>query len=318
MKEFKTIEEQIDLLKSRNILFKDEENAKKILLHNNYYNIINGYKDLFLDNSSPTNYKQNTSFEEIYCLYEFDRQLRNIFLENILKIENSLRSLIAYYFSQEYGNDNYLKLENFETFNDIPAKKETKQKQIKFIQILIGNINKNIAQNMENKYINHYMTQYGFTPLWVLVNILTFGDICNFYRLMKQNQRVKIAKEFNIDELDLSSLLNILCKTRNLCAHDERLYNYDFHSNTSINDTKYHSLLNLSKSNNRYNIGKNDLYAVVIALKLLLNEDDYKKFHNKLFSRIMSIQSRLSTITLNDVLNSMNFPNNWHDILKMS
>lgn len=86
----------------------------------------------------------------------------------------------------------------------------------------------------------------------------------------------------------------------------------------NINDTKYHSLLNLSKTNNRYNIGKNDLFAVVIALKLLLSKDDYKKFHSKLFSRIMSIQSKLKTITLNNVLNAMNFPNNWHDILKMS
>ena len=47
MKEFKTLEEQIELLKTRNILFNDEESTRKILLHNNYYNIINGYKDLY-------------------------------------------------------------------------------------------------------------------------------------------------------------------------------------------------------------------------------------------------------------------------------
>lgn len=316
MKEFKTIEEQIELLKTRNIIFKNEENAKQVLLHNNYYNIINGYKDLFLDTNDPTFYKKNTSFEEIYALYEFDRQLRNIFLEYILKIENSMRALIAYYFSQEYGNDNYLKLDNFETFKNVDIKMEKKQRQVKFIQSLLGNINKNIANNVENKYIGHYITNYGFIPLWVLVNILSFGDICNFYRLMKQKERIKIAMEFNIAETDLSSLLNILCKTRNLCAHDERLYNYEFETYTSINDTKYHSLLNLTKTNNRYNIGKNDLYAVVIALKLLLNENDYKKFHSKLFSRIMSIQSKLKTIALDDVLNAMNFPNNWHDISK--
>lgn len=73
MKEFKTLEEQIELLKTRNILFNDEESTRKILLHNNYYNIINGYKDLFLDTNNPTVYKQNTTFEEIYSLYEFDR-----------------------------------------------------------------------------------------------------------------------------------------------------------------------------------------------------------------------------------------------------
>ena len=288
MKEFKTVKEQIDLLKSRNILFNDETKVEKILLNNNYYNIINGYKDLFLDSYNKDNYKLGTTFEEIYALYEFDRQLRNIFLEYILKIENSLRSLIAYYFSYEYGNDNYLKLENFETFENTNVTFEKKMQNIKFIQSLIGNINKNIAKNIDNKYINHYIVNYGFIPMWVLVNILSFGEICNFYRLMKQRERTKIAIEFNINENDLYSLLNILNKTRNLCAHA------------------------------RYNMGKNDLFAVIISLKLLLSKDDYNKFHSKLFSRIMSIQSKLHTIKLNDVLNSMKFPSNWHDIIKMS
>ena len=297
--------------------FDDEEKSKKILLHNNYYNIINGYKDLFLD-SNGINYKIGTKFDEIYSLYEFDRQIRNIFLEYILKFENSLRALVAYYFSKKYGNNNYLKLDNFENFSQINTTSDKKQKQIKFIQALIGNINKNIALNIDNKYINHYMLKYGFAPLWVVVNILSFGDICNFYRLMKQSDRVAIAKDLNINDNDLTSFLNILSKTRNLCAHGERLYNYVYQTNTSINDTKYHILLKLPKKNNRYEIGKNDLFAIVIVLKLLLNKEDYAKFHSKIFSRIMSIQSKLKTISLNDVLLSMNFPNNWHDILKMS
>ena len=53
-------------------------------------------------------------------------------------------------------------------------------------------------------------------------------------------------------------------------------------------------------------------------MTFLLYKEDYDKFHHKLFSRIMSIQSKLKTITLNDVLNTMNFTNNWHDISKMS
>lgn len=318
MKEFKTIDEQIDLLKTRNVLFDDEENAKKILLNSNYYNIINGYKDLFLDDINLQTFKKGTTFEEIYAVYEFDRQLRNIFLEYILKIENSLRSLVAYYFSKTYGNDNYLKIDNFETLKNTNASDETKRKQLKFIQAMIGNINKDLANSIENNYINHYIFNYGFIPLWVLVNILSFGEICHFYKLMKQSDRIKIAKQFNINESDLTSLLNLLCATRNLCAHDERLYNYKFSNTASINNTKYHSLLGLPIKNKRYLIGKNDLFAVIIALKLLLKEDDYSRFHHKLFSRIMSIKSKLKTINLQDLLDLMNFPNNWHDILKMS
>ena len=319
MKEFKTIEQQIEILKTKGLTFNDEENAKEILLNNNYYNIINGYKDLFIAPDTDDKFIEGTSFEEIYALYEFDRHLRTIFLESILKIENSMRTLVAYHFSEVHGADNYLKLANFELFQDTNVSDEKKQNQIRYIQNTIGNINKKIANNISNtKYINHYMIQYGYIPLWVLVNILSFGDISTFYKLMKQKERVTVSKNFNIMEYDLTSLLGILCHTRNLCAHDERLYNFKFHSNESINDSIYHSQLNISKDKERYICGKNDLFAVVIALKLLLNQNDYQKFHSKLFSRIMSIQSKLKTITLKQLLDSMNFPNNWHDISKMS
>ncbi len=51
---FKTIDEQIQLLQSRNLHIEDKEIAKEILLNNNYYYLINGYKDLFLDKKSKT------------------------------------------------------------------------------------------------------------------------------------------------------------------------------------------------------------------------------------------------------------------------
>ena len=34
---------------------------------------------------------EGTKFSEIYALYNFDRSLRNLFLEKILKIENSIK-----------------------------------------------------------------------------------------------------------------------------------------------------------------------------------------------------------------------------------
>lgn len=320
MKDFKTVDEQIELLKLRGLSFLDEAQAKKLLLNNNYYNIINGYKTPFINDYDNDIFKTNSTFEEIYSLYEFDRQLRSIFLEYILKIENSLRALIAYHFSEIYGHDNYLKLDNFETFkgNDNVSIK-TKENQIKHIQNLIGTVNKKIGKSIDNTpYIKHYMTQYGYVPMWVLVNIMSFGDICNFLKLMKQRQRIQISIHFNIMEYDLTNLLGILCHTRNLCAHDERLYNYVFPSSETINDNRFHAQLNINKINDRYVVGKNDLFSVVIALKLLLPDEDYKRFHHKMFSRIMSIKSKVKTIPLENILELMHFPNNWHDILKMS
>ena len=319
MKEFKTIDEQIELLKNRGLNFINEQNAIQILKTNNYYNVINGYKKLFIKENKDDIFIDGATFEEIYSLYEFDRRLRNIFLESILKIENSLRTLVSYYFSMHHGYDNYLRLDNFENFKDIKVNAKTKENQIRYIQNLIGTINKKIANAISSKsYVQHYMIDYGYIPMWVLVNIMSFGDICNFLKLMKQNERILISKEFNIMEFDLTNLVGILAHTRNLCAHDERLYDYIFPTSKTINDNIYHKKLKISLANNRYKKGKNDLFAVVIALKILLKEEDYKIFHNKLFSRFMSLETKLHTIKINDVLNAMNFPNNWHDIIKMS
>lgn len=47
-KPFKSIEEQIVLLKSRGLEFNDEEKTKKYLLCNNYYNVINYYSKFFM------------------------------------------------------------------------------------------------------------------------------------------------------------------------------------------------------------------------------------------------------------------------------
>ena len=49
MKEFKTYQKQIEILKSRGIVINNEEFALEKLQEDNYYNIINGYKDLFID-----------------------------------------------------------------------------------------------------------------------------------------------------------------------------------------------------------------------------------------------------------------------------
>lgn len=78
-KEFKTIEEQIKILKNRNLIV-DEIQAKKIFKENNYYYVINGYKDLFIDKSKlEEKYIQNVNLNEIYSLYKFDIDLRMIF-----------------------------------------------------------------------------------------------------------------------------------------------------------------------------------------------------------------------------------------------
>lgn len=313
MKEFKTIDEQINLLISRGIVIQDIDNTKKLLITNNYYNIINGYKDLFLDENN--NYIKGTTFEEIFALYDFDRSLREILLKYILKIENTLRALISYNFSKYHGNDNYLKIDSFETLSNTNANANTQLKRIEYIQELIIKIQQKTAKAIGTKeYIKHYMLNYGFVPLWVLINVFSFGELSKFLELMKQNERVEVSKYFNCKEKELIQFVKIINYYRNLCAHDERIYNTKVPRYLYIKDCKYHKLLNIDKENDMYSKGKSDLFALIISFKYLLSEDDFNTLINKILGRILSLEKHLYTKSITDIFNIINFPSNWKEI----
>lgn len=121
-KQFKTIEEQIQILKSRNLKIEDYNKTYKMLIKNNYYYLINGYKDLFLEKTTKEEkYLDNTRIEEIYALYIFDKKIKINILKYILLLENEIDSYLSYEFSKTYGHKNYLNLKNFNhTKSNIP------------------------------------------------------------------------------------------------------------------------------------------------------------------------------------------------------
>ena len=108
VREYKTFEQQIEILKNRNLIINDESMAKEILTIHNYYNVINGYKELFCcrDENNNEKFINGTTFDELYALYCFDRELRSIIFKYTLQIENTLRTLISYVFSKYHGVEN--------------------------------------------------------------------------------------------------------------------------------------------------------------------------------------------------------------------
>lgn len=310
MKEFKNYNEQIELLKNRGLTILDEEYTIKKLKEGNYYNIINGYKDLFINKGTKDNFINGVTFCEIYELYDFDRALKNIFFKQILKVENILRALISYNFSEKFGNDNYLKLDNFETLKNSGCSMKKYQSRIEQIQLLFCNLQSDISKSISKKdYINHYILKYGFVPLWVLVNAITLGRLSQFYSLMNQSVRVKVSMHWNIAEGDLNQYIKVLAYYRNLCAHDERLYNSKF--NQHIPDTTYHDYLNIQKEHGNYIRGKNDLFSLVIIMKFLLPKENFNNMCNKINGRMISLKNKIINIDCEKVFDCMGFPKNW-------
>lgn len=119
-KPFKSVHEQIEILESRNLVFLDKENAKKILYRYGYYEIINGYKDFLLENDTDSEedvYSDDSTFEHIYALFSLDKEIRNSVLTATLEIECSLRSALAYVISETYGHkeNDYLVRTNYKS-----------------------------------------------------------------------------------------------------------------------------------------------------------------------------------------------------------
>lgn len=126
-KVFLSTNQQLKILRARGLVIANGSRAKRIIEMENYYNLINGYKELFLDKTTSKDqgdvYLPGAKFEEIYALYLFDRELRNLYIRYILEIENNIKSVLARVFSKKYGHDNYLKVSNF----DISVKKWEKK-----------------------------------------------------------------------------------------------------------------------------------------------------------------------------------------------
>ncbi|TCK98169.1 abortive infection bacteriophage resistance protein [Natranaerovirga hydrolytica] len=305
-KEFKTYNEQLEILRDRGLIINDVSRVTRILEKENYYNIINGYKDLYLNPAaSEEQYKTGVNFLEIYSLYEFDRNIRHIFLKQILKIENNLKSAISYDFSQQYDSDNYLTLSNFELGSD---------KKLEAVSQLIASIQNDIARNIcKNLSIKHYMEIYGYIPFWVLVNILTFGTISKFYGLMKLSDRQKVASRYNISEKSLRSYIKLIALFRNICAHEERFYNFKA-SSRDISYNALHSHLNIQKINGRYIYGLNDVFALLITVKVLCAKSDFQVLFQSLSKEIDTLSNKQNSIIVQDILKEMGFPNNWKDI----
>lgn len=286
MKEYKNNEELIDYLISKNIIINDKENALKNIEKYSYYSIINGYKAVFKDENN--NYKENTTFEEIFALYEFDKNIKAIFLKYILEIEVVIKSLMANTIAEEYGIVEYLKAEKLDTKADE-----------NIINDFIEKVEKEIDDNyIKHPAIKHYKDTYNFVPPFVLTKILTFGAISRYYSLLKQSDRQKISKYFKLSDKLLRQILINLTMVRNISAHSDRLYTYR---------NKYDiSFKNIEKDYNRKEYLCN-LYMIIKSMKVLLDEEKYQEFENFLNNEIYKLKEKLIVIDINDILRVMGY-----------
>ena len=304
-KQFKNLDEQIEILKHRGMIINDEEYAKVVLLRENYF-FLNGYRHLFMQDDRK--FLEGSTFEEMYSLFLFDRSFRTIVFKYLLVIENNLKSITSYQLSKKYGyrERDYLRNKNF---NQDPSR----QRQV---NDLISKMKRQIRVNgSQHSATLHYVSNYGYIPLWILVKVLSFGIVGEMYSILKPEDQRDIAKVYGIYVDDFIVYLPILANYRNLSAHEDILY--ENKTQKEIDDTIYHKMLNLKQVDNEYVQGKNDLFALIIIMKQMLQAEDFKNMSLELENVVQTLDYNLHTIKLEKVLNRMGFPLNWQDLAKI-
>lgn len=321
-KPFRTHNKQLKILRDRNMLINNGTKAKAILIRENYYQLINGYKHIFLDKVESKKrkedyYKDNTTFEHVYALYEFDRNLRNLLLKYLLMAENSIRSKIAYQFSKEHPKEpfSYFNINNYQNKNH--------QTTTQLISELSSVTKLNTDSITQSGPFYHYFSEHKELPLWVLITKLSLGQTCGLFYNLKDFTKVEIIKtllyEFRhncnaaIIKLnpamyldDFIGILNCIKSFRNVCAHEDRLYDYQAKNKKG----------NQIKANFFYLKGdtpsfQGGFYDIILLLRLFLSKKDYKKLVRSLCNELDDLSKELPSNLFSEVTRRMKLPKNW-------
>ena len=132
---------------------------------------------------------------------------------------------------------------------------------------------------------------------------------------MPNDIQVKVSKAYpQYTEKQLHQFITVIAKCRNVCAHGERLF--DFRTTDMIPDTLLHSKLGISSKKGLYQDGKKDLFAVVIALRYLISDTEFKTFRRNLTLLVKDILKKCPHLTEDQLLKEMGFPKNWAKITR--
>ncbi|EOS7773188.1 Abi family protein [Enterococcus hirae] len=346
MKPFKTYNQQLNKLREKGMIIptgNEASKVKRILERENYYNIVNGYMTPFLKKDAngniikPKEFVSNTTFDELYALFIFDRKIRNILLEHLLCFETHFKTTVAYRYTEVNTSPN-----SYLDFHSYTTNKRQTEEIVNLISSLSNQIKKNVSKTHRRKAqdyvpnaIDHHLDDHDGVPLWVLVNFLTIGNMSYFYKALPHGIKNEIAKDFSkhlwreyniptksrttirITDSTLEEVVKCVNYFRNICAHEERLFNYKLYSvRQSMFNKTFNSFQQLrNKPTLSPNSLSGNLFTLLVILKLVLPKKNMKKLVRCINQSIEEYRKKENNFIVDDLIYMMGFPKDWNNYL---
>ena len=276
---------QVPLLKSRGMTFADEPKALHLLENISYYRL-SGYWYPLLANKQTHVFKTDATFEAAFNLYKFDRELRQLILSELEKIEVAVRTKMTHVLSIEHDA---FWIENALLFSNQSVHQSTIEK----IQDELNRSDEEFILAFKSKYSNT------FPPSFILLEITSFGALSRLYGNLKSGKTKRdIAKSFGLPDIVFASWLHSLVYIRNVCAHHSRIWNRPMSIQPLFPRNASSALLQ-----NRQ-IGINRVFYALSMIIYLLNtvnpNHTFKQKLRRLFAKYPNVDSA-----------AMGFPANW-------
>lgn len=234
MKPWKSLQEQVDLLKLRGMLITDDELAKCCLSRIGYYRL-SGYWYPFRErnpqfatgvtcNQRLDDFCHSISFTEVHDLYIFDKRLRLFIMDALERIEIAMRFEVSHVLGElnpeahnrpKLFNQNFIKV----------AKNRSASKYEDFI----AKHKKNLSRAKDEEFVKHHLAKSEPLPIWAACEVWDFGMLSHLFEMMKEPHQTAIANKFGLSRGEvLVSWIKSLSVLRNFCAHHSRVWNRGF------------------------------------------------------------------------------------------
>lgn len=284
-----SIADQISILKSRGLMFDNEQEAVEYLKIISYFRLASYWKPMESDKLKHI-FKSNSKFENVVILYNFDKELRTLIFSAIQSIEIALRTKIIQIVSSNYGAFWFTEKSLF-TNTTIFSK-------------CLLNIEEELKRSKEDFLIEHFAKYDNppYPPAWKTLEVSSFGTLSKLYcNLADNNLKKQIARELGLPQhLYLESWIKSLSVLRNCIAHHARIWNRKYPWKPQIPQKLQSPWIQNST------ISHEKLYAQLCCIGYLLNAIHP---NNNFKQKLKILLSKYSIVDIS----AMGFPKLWYN-----
>lgn len=219
---------------SKGLHVADPAAAERALRFIGYFRL-RGYA-LSLMQAGPTGrvFKPGVRFEDILARYELDRELRQITLAQLERIEVAVRTVISNQMAVQYGPFWYLNVPGQQVLGWVPGPQSRPE------PFPMGSFLADVERETRRSrdlFAQHYYKTYTeplLPPSWLMAECLSFGKWSQLYKHLQKadpkhpNPKRVIAEAFGLSAPLMESWLHALTVLRNTCAHHGRVWNRQF------------------------------------------------------------------------------------------